>query len=163
MAKRSDLPFDKSWIKQGVDWNRFRTIYITKVHKDYLIQADWWQQTIRADQYQQDVANMAAFMRTQFIQAFRNDPRQRLQVLAAPERDSLILEMALTELVPSHVFLNAIKIAGPYGSGLAAAVLERGTDAQSTVAFEAIVKSARFGETLAMFADGNMPPCGPSI
>jgi uncharacterized protein YceK len=40
MAKRSDLPFDKSWIKQGVDWNRFWTIYITKVHKDYLIQAD---------------------------------------------------------------------------------------------------------------------------
>jgi hypothetical protein len=153
MARQSDLPFDKAWIKEGVDWNRYRTIYITPVHTDYLIKANWWQQNIRTDQYQQDVADMAAFMRTQFVQALQNDARQRLRVVPAPQKDSLILEMALTELVPSDVFLNAIKIAGPYGSGLAAAVLERGTQAQSTVAFEARVKDAGRGETLAMFAD----------
>lgn len=153
MGSRDDLPFDKAWVKQGVDWNRFRTIYITRVHTGYLIEANWWQQTLRADQMRQDVANMAAFMRAQFIEAFRNDPRQRFRVVETPGRDSLILEMALTELVPSHVFLNAIKIAGPYGSGLAAAVLERGTEAQSTVAFEARVKDGKTGETLAMFAD----------
>jgi hypothetical protein len=153
MAKRPDLPFDKAWIKQGVNWQQYRTIYIAPVNTNYLIQASWWQQSIRADQMQQDVQNMATFMRTQFIRAFQNDPQHRLQVLRAPERGSLTLEMALTELVPSKVFLNAIKVAGPYGSGLAAAVLERGADAQSAVAFEARVKDTNTGETIAMFAD----------
>jgi len=153
MAKRPDLPFDKVWVKQGVDWTRYRTIYIDHVLTDYLLQAKWWQEGLRADQMQQDVQNMANFMRNQFIEAFQNDPQHRLRVVMLPEKDSLTLEMALTELIPGKVLLNAIKIAGPYGSGLAAAVLERGTEAQSTVAFEARLKDTNTGETLAMFAD----------
>ena len=47
MAKRPDLPFDKVWVKQGVDWQRYKTIYITPVNTDYLMKANWWQQTIR--------------------------------------------------------------------------------------------------------------------
>ncbi|MCL4500957.1 MAG: DUF3313 domain-containing protein [Deltaproteobacteria bacterium] len=123
------------------------------MNTDYLIQAAWWQQSIRADQMRQDARNMAAFMRNQFITAFRNDPQHRVQVVPAPERGSLTLQLALTELVPSKVLLNAIKIAGPYGSGVAAAVLERGAEAQSAVAFEARVRDSNTGETLAMFAD----------
>jgi len=153
MAKRSDLPFDKVWVKQGVNWKRYRTIYIAPVNTSYLIQATWWQQSIRAAQMQQDVQNMANFMRAEFIKAFQNDPRRRLQVVRAPERGSLTLQLALTELVPSKVLLNAVKIAGPYGSGLAAAVLERGAEAQSAVAFEARIKDSTSGETLAMVAD----------
>jgi hypothetical protein len=153
MAKRPDLPFDKVWVKQGVNWQQYRTIYIAPVNTNYLIQATWWQQSIRGDQMQQDVRDMASFMRRQFIEAFRNDPRHRFLVVAAPERGSLTLEMALTELVPSKVLLNAVKIAGPYGSGLAAAVLERGTEAQSAIAFEARIKDSSSGETLAMVAD----------
>jgi hypothetical protein len=153
MAKRPDLPFDKAWLREGVNWNRFSTIYIAPVNTDYLIQAKWWQESIRAGQMQMDVQDIANFMRAQFIDAFRNDPNHRFQVITAPERGSLTLEMAITELVPSKVLLNAVKIAGPYGSGLAAAVLERGTEAQSAVAFEARVKDTDTGEILATFAD----------
>jgi hypothetical protein len=153
MTKRPDLPFDKTWARQGVDWKRYRTIYIEHVNTDYLLRANWWQEGLRADQMQQDVQNMASFMRLQFIEAFQNDPQHRLRVVMIPEQDSLTLELALTELIPGKVLLNAIKIAGPYGSGLAAAVLERGTDAQSTVAFEARIRDTNSGETVAMFAD----------
>jgi hypothetical protein len=153
LAKNPELPFDKAWIKPGVDWRGYRTIYIAPVNTDYLMRANWWQETIRADQMQRDVQNMATFMRTQFITAFQNDPRHRLRVVMSPERGSLTLEMAITELVPGHVLLNVIKVAGPYGSGLAAAALERGTEAQSTAAFEAGLKDTDTGETVAMFAD----------
>ncbi len=153
LAKNPNLPFDKAWIKQGVDWKGYHTIYIAPVNTDYLMRANWWQETIRADQMQQDVQNMAAFMRTQFIKAFQNDPRHRLRVVMSPEKGSLTLAMAITELIPGHVLLNVIKVAGPYGSGLAAAALERGTEAQSTVAFEAKVKDTTTGQTVAMFAD----------
>ncbi len=153
MAKRPDLPFDKVWVKQGVNWDHYRTIYIAPVNTNYLIQATWWQQSIRADQMEQDVQDMASFMRAQFIKAFQTDPRQRFLVVSSPQRGSLTLELALTELVPSKVLLNAVKIAGPYGSGLAAAVLERGTEAQSAIAFEARINDSSSGETLAMVAD----------
>lgn len=153
LAKRPDLPFNKAWIKHGVDWRGYTTIYIARVHTDYLMQANWWQQSLRADRMQQDVATMASFMRTQFIRAFQNDPYHRFRVVPVPESGSLTLELALTELVPSNVLLDAIKIAGPYGSGVAAMGLERATHAQSTVAFEGRVKDTNTGATLAMFAD----------
>ena len=117
------------------------------------MRANWWQESIRANQMQQDVQKMATFMRTQFIMAFQNDSHHRMRVVMSPEKGSLTLAMAITELVPGHVLLNAIKIAGPYGSGLAAAALERSTEAQSTVAFEARLKDTTTGQTVAIFAD----------
>ncbi len=153
LTKDPNLPFNKAWIKPGADWRLYRTIYIAPVNTDYLMRANWWQETIRADQMRQDVQSMATFMRTQFIKAFQDDPHHRLRVVMSPEQGSLTLAMAITELVPGHVLLNIIKVAGPYGSGLAASALERGTDAQSTVGFEARVKDTDTGQTLAMFAD----------
>jgi hypothetical protein len=153
LVKNPNLPFDKTWIKQGVDWQRYRTIYIAPVNTDHLMRANWWQESIRANQMQQDVQNMATFMRTQFITAFQNAPHHRLRVVMSPEKGSLTLEMAITELVPSKVLLNVVKVAGPYGSGLAAGALERGAEAQSTVAFEARVQDTDTGQTVAMFAD----------
>jgi hypothetical protein len=153
LAKDPHLPFDKAWTNPGVDWQRYRTIYIAPVNTDYLMRANWWQESIRADQMRQDVQNMATFMRTQLITAFQDDPRHRLRVVMSPESGSLTLATAITELVPSKVLLNIIKIAGPYGSGLAASALERGTEAQSTVAFEARFQDTDTGQTVAMFAD----------
>ena len=153
LTKNPKLPFDKAWIKPGVDWPRYRTIYIAPVNTDYLVRANWWQESIRADQMQQDVQTMAIFMRTQFITAFQNDPHRRLRVVMSPEKGSLTLAMAITELIPSKVLLNILKTAGPYGSGLAVAALERGAEAQSTVAFEARVKDTDTDQTVAMFAD----------
>ena len=72
--------------------------------------------------------------------------------MMSPERGSLTLAMAITELVPSKVLLNVVKIAGPYGSGLAASALERGAEAQCTVAFEARVQDTGTGQTVTMFA-----------
>ena len=70
----------------------------------------------------------------------------------APQKDSLTLKLALTELVPSNVALSALEYA-PYGGGTAVRVMERATGAESTVAFEARMKDSATGDTLAMFAD----------
>jgi hypothetical protein len=104
---------------------------------------------------EQDVQNLAHFMRIQFIRAFQDDPRRRFRVVMAPEKGSLTLALALTELVPNKVVLNAMQIAAPYGTGVAVAAFERGTGAQSTVAFEAKVKDSDSGRVVAMFADRN--------
>lgn len=40
MAQRADLPFQKVWFKDGVDFKRYKSIYIPKVHTDYLLQSN---------------------------------------------------------------------------------------------------------------------------
>ena len=152
MAKQEDLPFQKVWFKDGVDFKRYKTIYIPKVHTGFLLQSNWWQQNFRQGQMQEDLATMAEYMQQEFKTAFANDPYHRFQVVESPQKDSLTLELALTELVPSNVALSVLEYA-PYGGGTAVRVMERATGAESTVAFEARMKDAGTGDTLAMFAD----------
>jgi hypothetical protein len=152
MAPREDLPFQKVWFKEDVDFKRYKSIYIPAVHTGHLLQSNWWQQNFRQGQMQEDLATMAHYMQQEFKTAFRNDPYRRFQVVDVPQKDSLTLELALTELVPSNVALSVLEYA-PYGGGTAVRVMERVTGAESTVAFEARMKDSDTGATLAMFAD----------
>ncbi len=152
MAPREDLPFQKVWFKEDVDFKRYKSIYIPAVHTDHLLQSNWWQQNFRQGQMQEDLATMAQYMQQEFKTAFRNDPYHRFQVVDVPQKGSLTLELALTELVPSNVALSVLEYA-PYGGGTAVRVMERATGAESTVAFEARMKDSDTGATLAMFAD----------
>jgi hypothetical protein len=152
MAKREDLPFQKVWFKDGVDLKRYTSIYIPEVHTDYLLQSNWWQQNFRQGQMKEDLATMAQYMRQEFKTAFRNDPYSRFQVVEVPQKGSLTLDLALTELVPSNVALSVLEYA-PYGGGTAVRAMERVTGAESTVAFEAKTKDSDTGDTVAMFAD----------
>jgi hypothetical protein len=152
MSKQDDLPFQKVWFEKGVDFKRFTSIYIPKVHTDYLLQSNWWQQNFRQGQMKEDLATMSQYMQDEFKTAFANDPNRRFKVVETPQKDSLTLELALTELVPSNVALSVLEYA-PYGGGTAVRVMERATGAESTVAFEAKMKAPNPGNTLAMFAD----------
>jgi hypothetical protein len=152
MAKQEDLPFQKVWFKDGVDFKSYKSIYIPKVHTDYLLQSNWWQQNFRQGQMKEDVGTMAQYMHQEFKTAFADDPYHRFQVVEVPQKDCLILELALTELVPSNVALSVLEYA-PYGGGTAVRIMERATGAESTVAFEAKMKDSATGDTLAMFAD----------
>jgi hypothetical protein len=152
LTKREELPFQKVWFKKDVDLKPYKTLYIPKVHTDYLLQSNWWQQNFRQGQMKEDLATMAQYMQEEFKTAFRNDPYSRFRVVDTPEKGSLTLDLALTELVPSNVALSVLEYA-PYGGGTAVRVMERATGAESTVAFEARMKDSDTGDTLAMFAD----------
>ena len=152
LSKREDLPFQKVWVKAGVDFKVYRTIYIKPVNTQYLIEATWWQQNFRRDDYANDVQTEANYMQQKFIQAFQNDPNRRFQVVQTPRRGSLTLELALTELVPSNVALEAAGYA-PYFIGTGVKVAERATGAESTVAFEARLVDSSTGTIVAMAAD----------
>ena len=70
MAPRQDLPFQKVWFKQGVDFKRYKSIFIPAVHTGFLLQSNWWQQNFRQGQMQEDLATMAQYMRDEFKTAF---------------------------------------------------------------------------------------------
>ncbi len=153
MEKRADLPFQKVWVKAGTDWSVYKTIYIKEVNTHYLMQANWWQKNFRKEDYEKDLQTVAQYMRDKFIQAFREDPNQRYQVLPSPAPGSITLELALTELVPSDPLLEAIALAAPYGSGVAVEAGARKSGAVGTAAFEARVVDTSSSNVIAMAAD----------
>ena len=161
MSKREDLPFQKVWVKAGVDWKRYRTLYIKDVNTQYLMEAGWWQKSVRKNDMQKDVREVASYMQNKFRDAFRQDPQNRFQVVATPEPGSLTLEMALTELVPSHVVMEALSIVAPYGSGMAVQAATKESGGKCTVAFEARIIDNTGGQILAMAADREQGKVAP--
>ena len=161
LKNRADYPFNKAWVKEGVDWDKYKTIYIKDVNTKYLMEANWWQQNFRREDMEQDTKNIARFMQEKFRESFKNDPKKLYQVLNAPEPGSLILEMAITELVPSNPVLEAASIAAPYGSGIAVQVAAKESGAKATVAFEARLVDTDTGDVLVMVADREQGKVAP--
>lgn len=161
MAKREDIPFHQAWVKAGVDWKKYNSVYIKDVDTQYLLQANWWQRNMRQDKMEADVRAVAEYMKHQFEEAFRSDPQNRFRVMESPAQGCLILEMALTELVPSNPVLEALSLAAPYGSGVAVQFAAKETGAKATVAFEAKIRDAGTGEVLAMAADREQGKTAP--
>lgn len=153
MSSREDLPFQKVWVKSGVDWKAYTNLYIAKVNTNYLVNANWWQQSIRSADMQKDVAQVATYMHDAFEKAFREDPNNRFKIVNTPTPDSLTLELAMTELVPSHVVMEALSLVAPYGSGVAVQAAAKESDAKCTVAFEAKILASADKQVLAMAAD----------
>jgi hypothetical protein len=161
MSKREDLPFNKVWVKAGVAWKNYKSIYIKEVSTKYLMDANWWQKSVRRDDMEKDARKIAQYMHDQFVEAFRQDPQNRFMVVTSPEPGSLTLALALTELVPSHPVLEALSIAAPYGSGVAVQATAKESGAKATVAFEAKIEDTSTGGVLAMAADREQGKIAP--
>jgi len=161
MSKRQDLPFQHVWVKAGVDWKKYKAIYVKDTNTKYLLEADWWKQTVRKEDMAGDVREIGLYMQNTFKEAFLNDPLHRFKIVSKPEPGSLTLEMALTELVPSHPLMEALSVVAPYGSGVAVQAVATESGAKCTVAFEAKIIDNANGQVVAMVADreqGKMAP-----
>jgi len=155
LEKPADLPFHKAWRKAGTDWGRYREIYIAPLNTDYLREMSWWEKLERGEKVKEDAKELALYAQTTFREAFANDPNHRFQVVDLPGSNSLMAEIALTEVVPNKVVLDALgyaagPIAGPAGS---AAAGTQSITTLSTVAFEARMRDGTSKEVVAMFAD----------
>jgi hypothetical protein len=154
MTTDPNIPFQKFWRKPDVNWEHYRKVYIADVSTEYMLNLTEWQKGERKKQIEKDVHALALYTRDAFKKAFLQDPTQRFQVLDestdAPE--TLIFELALIEVVPSKVTLNALGYA-PFGIGLALNVVRGLANDRSSVAFEARVRDARTGQILMLAAD----------
>jgi len=153
LKSNPDLPFNKAWFKQGVDFSSYRSIYVPGVNTRYMLDDTWWQTCMRRDKMEQDIKDVAAFLRQHLIDAFKNDPKKRYAVVDAPGPGVLVLDVALTELVPSNPVIEALTLAAPYGSGVAVQAAARSAGNVASVAFEARLIDGGTRDTVAMFAD----------
>ncbi len=156
LSERGDLPFRKSWIKPGVNWDQYRNVVIAPVDTHHLLESSAWQELGRTGEIQTDIKKLALYTRTSFSNAFLTDPRRRFQLVytTAARPGLLRVEMALTELTPNKVLLKAAGYVPLYG--LAATAVNQTNP--SYVSIEIRLKDARTGEVLAKFADRENEP-----
>lgn len=142
MHEDDKLPFDAVWFKDGVDLAKFKTVYVAPIDTTHLIAQDWWDKAnIAPGDQKQQADELAEFMRNEVKQQFVDDDENRYQVVDTPGKDSLIVELAIVEVVPTKVWLNAIGyvLLGPLDQGV--------------TAFEGRFKDGETQEVIAEFKD----------
>ena len=154
MGHDKTLPFQKYWQKPGLDKAKYTKIYIAPVNTAYMLKMTDWQKGDRKEQFTADVAMIAKYTETAMKKAYTDDPKHRYTVVDSPTKDpdTLIFEMALIEIVPSKVVLNALGYT-PFFIGMGITAVRGIAQDESTVAFEARILDASTGETVIMLAD----------
>ena len=135
--------FHKAWAKPGVAWDNYRSIYIAPVETRFLRERSAWQKLSFAEVDEQSVKDLAEFTRQTFIEAHRaNTHRNRLVVVSKPQAGTVVLELAITEVVPTNAWLNAVSLVGVMTA------VDKGS-----VAIESRLRDAATNEIIAKFAD----------
>ncbi len=141
MTEDGKSPFHRVWYDPNANWDYYTQIFVAPVNKDYLIKAHWWESMTFAVNRQKDSQQIADYMWTKVCGAFDSDPDKRFEPTYTRGPRTLVLEMALVQLVPTKVWLNAV--------GMVFAV----TVDHGTVAMEARIRDGATGKVIATLAD----------
>ncbi len=132
MTERDRVPFQRAWVQPGTDWTRFQNLAIARVNTDHLLAVRVFP---RGDT--RTLANtLGAYFERKLAEGFRADPNRRFTVVSAPGPATLVLEIALVEVVPAVEPGNLKRLQG-----------------RASAAFEARLRDATTGDVLATIAD----------
>lgn len=131
------------WAKTDFNWNKFKKIHIAPVNTQFLSQRTAWQKMSFAEFNASGVQAMADFVRQAFVDAQRdNRGKYPLAVVDRPDRETVVIEMAITELVPTKNWLNLMTLAAVGYS------FDKGV-----IAIEGRLRDGPGGEIIGKFAD----------
>ena len=156
MKLSKKIPLDRVWWDPKTDFSKYTKVYVAPVNTDHVLKMDFWQKlSMGSKELGADLAKCAAEFQKDVSDAFKNDPKHRLQVVDVPDGQTLVIELAITELTPNKPWLNAIAVgslaAGPiigFTAGTAATLNEHGS-----VAFEGRTRDGKTHEINAMAPD----------
>jgi hypothetical protein len=158
-AMRERAPFNRGWVDPAFSASNYQSILVAPVNTDYALKESTWAKTnvrkLVVKDVKQDLAMIAGEFRGIVIQKFTDSKENRFAIVDAPGEDTMILELAITQLVPGKAFLGAVGLAAwaaplPVGVpvGMAAAYAQSGW-----MAIEGRVRDAKTGQVMAAFAD----------
>ena len=164
MSAQQGTPFQRAYWNRSFDPKSYDELYIAPVNTDYIMAQNFWEKASLASidkaQVKKDVATIAEFTRQSFMRAVADDPRHRFKLVDKPGEHTLILELALTQLVPSKAVLNAIGYVTwiPTVVALGGSTATQSQDTgKGVVAIEGRVRDGSSGEIIGMFADRQHP------
>ena len=170
MRADTNVPFNRLYVNPKFKNTRFTEVYVAPVNTDYVMAENVWEKAtlanVNKDDVEKNVNLLANYMRNGFIKAFQDDPKKRFKVVDKPGPDTLILEMAIVQLVPSKSELQALSLVpvgfvGLIGTGVmvGGSVLTQSEDqGKGVIAMEGRTRNAASGEVVCMFADRQHPP-----
>ena len=130
---------------------QFSKVYFAPVAIGNLSRQGWWesQSAVTQRQLETDARKLAAHFRRALINAAKNDSG-RLTVVSQPGPDTMIIEAAITELVPAKAYWNAAATTAGFvvpGAGLL------GAAGSGTITVEGRLRDGNNGKLVANFRD----------
>jgi hypothetical protein len=109
---------------------------------------------------------LADYQRQAFINAVQKDPKKKFVIVNKPGPNTLILETAIVQAVPSKAELQALGFVPVPFVGVGVTAVELGSAAatnsedqgKGVIAIEARIRDGATGEVAGMFADREHPP-----
>jgi hypothetical protein len=154
--RRERAPFHSAWIDPAFSSTDYHSILVAPVNTDYVeAQSTWARTNVRQFKIHEDLQMIAREFHDTVQKKFRESKENRFAVVDKPREDTMILELAITQLVPNKAFLGAIGLAAwaaPAPVGVPVGLLATFAD-DGWMAIEGRVRDARTGAIVAMFAD----------
>jgi hypothetical protein len=164
MSKDDTVPFQRTYWNDKYDPKAYHEIFIAPVNTDYIMAQGCWEKLNIAnfdkERLKEDIASLANYTQQSFTRAFREDPNHRFTVVGAAGPNTLILELALVQVVPSGAVFGVIGcVSGiPAAVGMAAGAASKSQDiGKGVVAIEGRFRDGKTGEITGMFADCEHP------
>jgi Protein of unknown function (DUF3313) len=155
---RARAPFHRFWVDPAYDKANFNSIYVAPVNTDYVLKASTWAKANpRNIKIKDDLKMIGEEFRETVVAKFEKSESNRFAMVGKDKvaDDTMILELAITQLVPGKAFLGMIGLASwaaPGPGGIAAGVVASFAD-DGWMAIEGRVRDAKSGHVMAMFAD----------
>jgi hypothetical protein len=150
--------FQKRWIASHVNWARYHKVVVAPVDTSHMLRQGWWDRQSYVEKlgfYHDDCRRIAAYMQKVFHDDLVVEEGHRYLVTEESGPDTLRLELALVELVPTKAVLNGIEetVEMAVPMVISTAMSPLATVNEGCIAIEGKVVDSQTGEVLAMFAD----------
>jgi hypothetical protein len=164
------VPFNRMYVNPQYAHKSFTEVYVAPVNTNYVMAENIWEQAALAnvspEGVKANVQMLADYLRQAFIKELKNDPKKRYKVVDTPGPNTLLLEMALVQLVPSKAELQALSLVpvgfyGVIGTGVmvGGSMISHSEDqGKGVIAMEARTRDGSSGDIVLMFADREHPP-----
>jgi hypothetical protein len=155
--RRNRDPFQRFWYEDGFRFDPYKEIAVAPVKTEYVRAMSFWERmSLATPGIEHDVESLAVELRGKFIEALRNDPNRRFEVVENAGDDGITLEIALIEVVPNKEWLGAIGLVAwgsPFlSAGVAASTVAEMFD-RGWVSIEARIREGGSQRIVAQFAD----------
>ena len=153
---RERAPLHRMWMEEDFHESDYDSIVVAPVDtKHVLEQSTWAQANPRNIVIEDDLKDIAEEMRQIVIETFRETEENRFTVVDTSSDKTMILELAITELVPGKAFLGAIGLASWVAPGTAPIAVGAGASLADDgwMAIEGRLRDGKTGKVGLMFAD----------
>jgi len=164
MSANPSTPFNRTYWNKEYNARDYDELLVAPVNTQYVMAQNIWEKVnlvnVKPEQLKRDIDDLAVYTRQSFIRAATDDPKKRFKVVETAGPKTLILELALVQVVPSKAALNALG----YVTWVPAVVTAGGaaaTDSQDAgkgvIAIEGRIRDGATGKIIGLFADRERP------